>query len=392
MNAEPAELEGRRSAIPGLTLRCIACGSTHAATLLYRCPHCRGILEVGRPLPSSGLWRRGDFVSDAVTLGEGGTPLRSLPPSLLSPDFRGRLFVKDETRNPSGSFKDRLVAAALTRAIEIGAKGIVSASSGNAGAAAACYAANAGIPAVICCPEATPHGKFAQIVAYGATLERAPGHYGNAFRRAMEICDETGYVNLTTTYLNPYGVDALRLVGQELDEALAGETPDWIVIPTSSGPLVKGVHQGYTDRGGPMPRLVAAQSEGCAPIARAFESGAATVEPWESPKTIASGISDPLTGYPEEGSYTLTLVRNSGGSAVAVPDEAIRTAMTDLARRAGLFCEPTGAASLAACRRLFQNNAIAPTDTVVCIVTGHGFKDFGAWEQVACAPVADRLA
>lgn len=318
-------------------------------------------------------------MSDAVTLGEGRTPLRRVSPALLSPDFTGKLFVKDETRNPSGSFKDRLVAAALTRAIATGARGIVSASSGNAGAAAACYAANAGLPAIICCPEATPHGKLAQILAYGATLERVPGHYGHSFRRAMEICEEKGYVNLTTTYLNPYGVDALRLVSQEINDALSGQTPDWIVIPTSSGPLVKGVYQGYADRGGPMPRLVAAQSEGCAPIARAFAAGATTVEPWDNPKTIASGISDPLTTYPEEGSHTLAMVRHSGGQALAISDENIRIAMVDLARRAGLFCEPTGGASLAAARQLFAHGALATDDTVVCIVTGHGFKDFGAW-------------
>lgn len=108
---------------------------------------------------------------------------------------------------------------------------------------------------------------------------------------------------------------------------------------------MKGVHQGYADRGGTIPRLVAAQSEGCAPIARAFVDGTAQVEPWENPKTIASGISDPLTSYPEEGSHTLALVRDTNGRAVALPDEDIRAAMVDLARMAGIFCEPTGAAS-----------------------------------------------
>lgn len=369
-----------------IVLRCVACTAVQPAALLYRCPACGGILEVARPAPPASRWHRRDFVSDAVTLGEGETPMRAVPPSLLSPDFRGRLFVKDETRNPSGSFKDRLVAAALTRALEMGAAGIVSASSGNAGAAAACYAANAGVPAIVCCPEATPHGKLAQIAAYGARLERVPGHYGHSFRRAMEICAEKGYVNLTTTYLNPYGVDALRLVGQEIAEGLQGETPDWVVIPTSSGPLVKGVYQGFYDRGGPVPRLAAAQAEGCAPIARAFATGSATVEAWENPKTVASGISDPLTGYPEEGNHTLVLVRESRGRALAVPDQEILAAMADLAQRAGIFCEPTGAASLAAARRLAREGAIAASDTVVCLVTGHGFKDFAAWDRLRPGP------
>ncbi len=366
----------------GMLLACLACGATHEPALVYRCPSCGGILEVHRPLAPSGRWRRQDFVADAVTLGEGDTPLREVSPGLVSPPFAGRLFVKDETRNPSGSFKDRLVAAAMSRALALGAGGIVCASSGNAGAAAACYAARTGAPAIICCPEATPHGKLAQIRAYGATLERVVGHYGHSFRRAQDIAAERGYANLTTTFLNPFGVDALRLVGQEMAEALDG-TPDWVAIPTSSGPLVKGVHQGFLDRGRALPRLVAAQAEGCAPIARAFASGSATVEPWDDPRTIASGISDPLTGYADEGSHTLALVRESGGRATAAADAEIRAAMIDLTRRAGLFCEPTGAVSLAAVRRLFEEGTIGQTDTVVCIVTGHGFKDFAAWEHAA---------
>ena len=365
----------------GLTLHCVACDQNAPASLAYRCAACGGILEVIRATPVGGRWQRSDFVDDAVTLGEGGTPLRDVSPQLLHPEFRGRLLLKDETRNPSGSFKDRLVAAALSRALRFGAKGVVSASSGNAGAAAACYAANAGIPAIIVCPEATPQGKLAQILAYGARLERVPGHYGNSFRYAMGLCAETGYTNLTTTYLNPYGVDALRLVGQEIHEATGG-VPDWISVPTSSGPLVKGVFEGFLGSAGRTPRLVAAQSAGCAPIARAFENGDETVRGWDNPSTIASGISDPLLDYPDEGTHTLALVRSSGGIAIAVPDDAIREAMIALARRVGLFCEPTGATSLAAVRTLFADGRICPDDTVVCIITGHGAKDFRSWEPI----------
>lgn len=362
-----------------LTLRCTACRAQHPPTLLYRCPVCKGILEVEREKVEGRPWQRSDFVSDMITLGEGATPLRSVRPSLVDPAFRGNLLLKDETRNPSGSFKDRLVAAALSRAMSFGVTGIVSASSGNAGAAAACYAANAGIRAIIVCPESTPEGKLAQIKAYGAELVRIPGHYGNSFQHAKKLCAENGYANLTTTYLNPFGVDALRLIGQELHQQTMPQAPDWIAIPTSSGPLVKGVFQGFMDAIGSTPRLIAAQSEGCAPIARAFEAGDNEVRGWENPKTIASGISDPLLAYPDEGSLTLSLVRQSNGVARAVNDASIHQAMLDLAQQAGLFCEPTGAASLAAVRDLFRDGRIGPLETVVCIVTGHGFKDFAAW-------------
>lgn len=362
-------------------LRCHACEREHLPTLLYRCPDCGGILNVERPRPAGRDWCRSDFVSDAITLGEGATPLRKLRTDLLHPEFRGELLVKDETRNPSGSFKDRLVAAAMSKALDFGAAGVISASSGNAGAAAACYAASAGVPAIIVCPESTPEGKLAQIAAYGARLERVPGHYGNAFRHATALCAETGYANLTTTYLNPYGVDALRLVGQELYRQEDNILPDWIVIPTSSGPLVKGVFQGFMDIAGRVPRLVAAQSEGCSPIARAFAADETDVRGWDDPKTIASGISDPLHAYPEEGSLTLSLIRQSRGAACSVTDVSILKAMADLARKAGLFSEPTGATSLAAARDLFVAGRIGANDTVVCIITGHGFKDFAAWEN-----------
>jgi len=361
-------------------LRCLACGTGHPVALLYRCPACRGILQVERSVPASGMWRRSDFVADDVTLGEGDTPLREVPASLVSAEFGGRLYVKDETRNPSGSFKDRLVAAAMTQARRLGAERVVSASSGNAGAAAACYAANAGIPALICCPESTPHGKLAQIKAYGAQLELVPGHYGNSFARAMELTRQ-GYANLTTTYLNPFGVDALRLFGQEIVMALGKGTANWVAIPTSSGPLVQGVYQGFADHGAKV-RILAAQAEGCAPIASAFAANAAAVHPWNNPHTVASGISDPLIEHADEGTHTLTLVRRSKGQALASPDEEILAAMADLARRAGIFCEPTAAASLASVRRLFLAGALDPSATVVCAVTGHGFKDFSAWSSL----------
>jgi threonine synthase len=350
--------------------------------MLYRCPACQGILQVERSIPLSGMWRRSDFVADDVTLGEGDTPIREVSASLVSTGFRGRLFVKDETRNPSGSFKDRLVAAALTQARRLGAERIVSASSGNAGAAAACYAANAGLPAVICCPESTPHGKLAQIEAYGARLERIPGHYGNSFARAMELSTTKGYVNLTTTYLNPFGVDALRLVGREIVAALGGDAPDGVAIPTSSGPLVQGVYQGFADCGAQV-RILAAQAEGCAPIASALFANAIAVKPWDNPRTVASGISDPLIGYADEGTHTLSLVRKSDGQALATPDVEILSAMVDLARGAGIFCEPTAAASLASVRRLFLAGGLDASATVVCVITGHGFKDFSAWSSMA---------
>ncbi len=379
MNIERSSL-ANQNRLASIALQCTQCAARVAASLVYRCDKCEGILEVQHLEEKSGYWATSDFVDEEVTLGEGNTPLRRVPETLLHEAFCGRLYIKDETGNPSGSFKDRLVAAAISKAMSFGARGIVCASSGNAGAAAARYAAHLGLPAVIVCPELTPEGKLTQIMAYGARLEKIPGHYGNSFAHALDICRKTGFVNVTTTYLNPYGVDALRLVGQEIYNALGDDVPDWVSVPTSSGPLVKGVFTGFKDAAGCLPRLVAAQALGCAPIARAFAAGEMNVEPWEQPKTVASGISDPLQFYPQEGSHTLSLVRATGGMAIGVEDEFILEAMKDLARTTGIFCEPTGATSLAAVRRLFAQGHIARDAVVVCIVTGHGFKDFAAWK------------
>lgn len=365
------------------SLVCVSCGRSHPVALLYGCEACGGILEVVRVAPAAGGGVAGmDFVAAGIGLGEGGTPLREANASLAGDGFAGRLLLKDETRGPSGSFKDRMVAAALSRALALGARRVVCASSGNAGASVACYAAHAGVPAIIVCPERTPEGKLAQIAAYGATLLRVEGDYSNSYDTALKLAADGDCANLTTTFLNPFCVDGLRPVGHELFADLGGALPDWVIVPTGAGPLVKGVVQGFMDVAGRAPRMVAVQAEGCAPIVAAFEAGADAVTAWGAPTTFASGISDPLRGYERDGAYTLSLVRESGGVAVAVSDDSIRESMRLLAAREGLFAEPTGASSLAACRKLVADGRIAPDATVVCLVTGHGFKDFAAWQGI----------
>ena len=276
------------------------------------------------------MWRHASQLSvgDAgtiVSLREGNTPLHRADRLAAALGFEGALWIKDETVNPSGSFKDRLISAAISKAKELDAPGVLCASSGNAGASTAVYAARAGMTARILVPERTPAGKLGQIRAHGATLELVPGHYSNSYARGLALAAETGFANLTTTYLNPYGVDALKLVGQEILDAL-GEAPTHVLILTGSGPLVKGVVQGFREAGQTGPVTVAVQAEGCAPIVAAYDASAREVTPWGEPTTFASGISDLLIGYAGDGTYTLDrCVRNSGGMAIAVSDAAIRT-------------------------------------------------------------------
>ncbi|ONG51889.1 threonine synthase [Pseudoroseomonas deserti] len=376
-----------------MLLRCVLCSAEHPPTLRYACATCGGLLEVAgesglaSPAGALGMWRNASRLSvgDAsaiVSMGEGETPLlRAGKVEAQLPGFRGEIWLKDETRNPSGSFKDRLVSAAISKAIELGARGVVCASSGNAGASVAAYAARAGMPALIVVPAATPDGKVTQIAAHGAVLLKVPGHYSRSYDLAMALAEHQGLANLTTTFLNPYGVDALKLVGAEITGQLGGRTPSHVLVPTGSGPLVKGVAQGFAQAESP-PKLIAVQAEGCAPIVRAFEAGAAAVTAWGMPQTIASGISDPLIGYEGDGSYTLKLVRDSGGLAVAVSDDQLRDAMQTLAQREGLYAEPTGASPVAALKKLWAAGRLDARAVAVCMITGHGFKDVRVYQAM----------
>ncbi|MCU4179241.1 threonine synthase [Bosea sp. BH3] len=354
-----------------MNLRCVECEAMFPPRLIYQCPACGGILEtVGQ-----------DDVAP-FSFGEGGTPLlRASRIEAELPGFSGEIWLKDETRNPSGSFKDRLIAAALGRAIAMGVRGVVCASSGNAGASTAAYAARAGVPAIIVVPAHTPPGKVTQIAAHGAILLLVEGHYSRSYDLARALAGEHGFANLTTTFINPYAVAGVTAVGHEIFAQLGGQAPSHVLIPTGSGPLVKGVWQGLREAGASA-RLVAVQAEGCAPIVRAFEAGAEHVTAWGMPQTIASGISDPLIGYERDGSYTLRLVRESGGCAVAVSDDALREAMQTLARREGIYAEPTAASPIAALRQLLADGRLPADARIVCLITGHGFKDARAYQEM----------
>lgn len=354
-----------------MNLRCVECEATFAPRLIYQCPACGGILETV-----------GEDDAAPFSFGEGETPLlRASRIEAELPGFSGEIWLKDETRNPSGSFKDRLIAAALGSAIAMGLRGVVCASSGNAGASTAAYAARAGVPAIIVVPAHTPMGKVTQIAAYGAILLLVEGHYSRSYDLARALAEKHGFANLTTTFINPYAVAGVTAVGTEIVAQLGGRAPSHVLIPTGSGPLVKGVWKGLREAGASA-RLVAVQAEGCAPIVQAFESGAQHVTAWGTPNTIASGISDPLIGYERDGSYTLRLVRESGGCAVAVSDDALRGAMQSLARREGVYAEPTGASPIAALPQLLADGRLPPDSRIVCLITGHGFKDGRAYQEM----------
>jgi threonine synthase len=370
------------------SLACHRCTWRGEISNLYACPACGSSLLVAyagnNELPDGtddeGIWRYRSFIpinEDPVTLGEGDTPLleaRRLDPS-------GGLLLKNETVNPTGSFKDRPVAVAATVARELDLSGLLCASTGNTGVAVAAYAARAGLPAVCVVPETTPAAKMLQIEAVGARIVRVRGNYSDAYELARAAAENFGWANLTSTYVNPYMLEGDKTVAFELFEQLKEKVPDWVLVPVGAGPLLAAIHKGFEELGVSGPRMVAVQAAGCAPVVRAFESGAKEVREWDHPvETAASSIADPLRGYPEDGTRTLSVVRESGGRAVAVSEEETRKATIDLARSEGLLVEPGAAVAVAAHRKLSDEKLIREGETAAIVLTGHGLKDPAAMQ------------
>jgi threonine synthase len=375
---------------------CTACRREYALGRLYRCEACGAPLDIrydysriSRAMfdPPAGDRARGHWVfadllpvspEAAVTLGEGQTPLLACA-RLGKRLGLGRVWVKDETRQPTGSFKDRPLSVAVSRARELGFDTVVTASSGNAAAAMAAYAAQAGLRAVVLVPADAPPPKLFQTLTSGARVVRVRGSVSDCIQLAQAVARTFEWCNVTSTFENPYSVEGDKTVAYELARDLAWRTPDWIAVPTGSGPLPVGIYKGFVEmqRAGlveRLPRMVAAQAEGCAPIARAFLSGATDVAPWVGGYTIASGIQDPLVGYSQDGTRTLGVVRQSGGAAVAVPDAAIEDATRWMARDEGFYVEPTAAVAVAAVAALGAAGTIRDGEAVVIVSTGHGLK------------------
>lgn len=376
---------------PDAALACHRCDWTGPLSNLYACPACgASLLVTYARLPgppegtdgggSRGTWRYRSSLPisasvEPVSLGEGDTSLLQAP--RLGPS--GGPLLKNETTNPTASFKDRPVAVAATVALELGLSGLVCASTGNTGVAVAAYAARAGLPAACVVPDATPPAKLRQIEAVGARVIRVRGDYSDAYALALAAAEEHGWANLTSTYVNPYMLEGDKTVAYEVFEQLGRRAPDWVIVPVGAGPLLSAIYKGFKELGaigGTGPRMVAVQAAGCAPIARAFEADEEEVGTWDRPvETASSSIADALRGYPEDGTRTLSAVRESGGRAIAVSEEETRAAVADLARSEGLFVEPGAAVAIAAYRRLIAENAIDGGETTVLILTGHGLKD-----------------
>jgi threonine synthase len=382
-------------------LVCTGCRAEHPPGVRYHCDACGFPLAVAygpdQPPPSAdasqpGIWRWHRSLPEVapanrVSLGEGATPSLDAP-ALASALGVGALTLKAEGGNPTGSFKDRPTALGTGLALELGADTVIVSSTGNAGASLAAYAARAGLRAVVLANASASPAKLAPIALHGAEIILVEGTVSDAFALAHEAAQTWRWTNLTSTFVNPYPVEANKTVAYELYDR-HGTVPDVVLIPVSVGPLLVGMHRGYAelraagviDR---VPRMVAVQAAGCAPIVRAFDADDERVEAWPGPvDTVAGGIADPLIGYADDATWTLQAVRESGGFAIACADEEILDAQRGLARSEGVFAEPTGAVGVAGLAKAIARGWVGADDHVVCIVTAHGFKQPPSGEGVA---------
>jgi threonine synthase len=337
-----------------------------------------GFLE---SLSGTDLWRYEALLpaprTRASRLRVGGTPLLDLGTG----DNGVRLLAKDETRNPSGSLKDRATEVALAVAEEQGYARVVGASTGNAGASLACVAAARGMAAKVVVPAAAPPSKLAQIRAYGADLVKIDGTYDDAFDAALEIaarerafCRNTG--------VNPYVREGKKTCALEIAEQLGWRAPDWVVVPCGDGNLLAGIGTGFLElvRLGVIaapPRLVAAQARTSDSIARTFaiavDEGQVPAVP--VPVTPATRADSIAVGRPRDHVGAIRALLDCGGLPVVVDDAEIMAARRDLARGFGLWVEPAAAAGLAALGALRDEGTVAAGETVVLVLTGAGLKD-----------------
>ncbi|MDA0364589.1 MAG: threonine synthase [Chloroflexi bacterium] len=376
-------------------LQCSICGEVHSAALPQTvCTSCGRPLfaryDLGaarRTLTRASLadrpwtmWRYAEVMpvidrTFVISLGEGMTPLlhaARLGGSLGIP----QLYVKDEGQNPTGTFKARGLSAAISKANEYGIGEVGVPTAGNAGSAAAAYAAAAGMTAHVAMPADAPPVVMDEVRTFGAHLSLVDGLISDAGRLIALGVAEQGWLDLSTLK-EPFRVEGKKTMGYELWEQFGGELPQVVVYPTGGGTGLIGMWKAFDELeemgliGAERPQMIAVQAEGCAPIVRAFDAGAVRAEPWLDAETLAPGIRVPS---PFADDLILSAIRASNGVAVSVSDDDILDAMGELAEEEGIDAAPEGAATLAGVRKLVASGVLNPAVSVVLFNTGSGLK------------------
>jgi threonine synthase len=383
--------------MPADALKCKECGTAYPLEARFVCERCFGPLEVAYAPPGDdpaalrrriqagphSLWRYADFLplehTTRSALPAGWTPLVKAD-RLAARLGIGELYIKNETANPTHSFKDRVVSIALARAVELGFDTIACASTGNLAGAVAAHAAAAGLPAYVLIPHDLEEPKVLSMGAYGAQIVAIRGNYDDVNRLCTEVSGERpgwAFVNIN---LRPYYAEGSKTLAFETVEQLGWELPDRVVGPIASGSQFTKIARGFQefiDAGlvdGDVPAMNGAQAEGCSPVATAYAAGHDVCRPVK-PDTIAKSLA---IGNPADGPYAIELARRTGGGIDSVNDDEIRAGIRLLAETTGIFTESAGGVTIATLAKLAARGDIGRDERVVAMVTGDGLKTIDA--------------
>lgn len=377
-------------------LKCSGCGKNYSANEIHTfCPDCNSTLIVNYDLDSvrkhidrneishrtKNMWRWHEVLpildkKNQITLGEGDTPL--LPVNNLGATLGlTQLYVKEESSNPTGSFKARGLCSAISKAKELGVKKVIIPTAGNAGGAMASYAARAGMQALIYMPKDTPKANIIESRIAGAEVILIDGLISDAAGMAGVKAREEGWFDVST-FKEPYRAEGKKIMGYELAESFNWELPDVIIYPTGGGTGLVGMWKAFQEMENlgwlnktKRPRMVSVQASGCAPVPRAFDKKAMFCDFWTGAHTVASGLRVPKSFADQ---LILKAIYDSNGYAIAVEDDALMQAQQELARAEGIFAAPEGAATLAALKDLINQKWIHPDEKIVLFNTGSGLK------------------
>jgi threonine synthase len=375
---------------------CINCKTQYSINdIVYFCKECGDILEVkfdydelATTLKGSdwkknplSVWRYRNFMpihesTKLITLNEGGTGLHFS--SRLGCEIGlKQLYIKNEGENPTGSFKDRGMTVGVTKALELGARHVICASTGNTSASLAAYAARAGIKCTVLIPSGKiAYGKLSQAMIHGAKVLQVRGNFDEALEFVLKLAEKHKNIYLLNS-INPFRIEGQKSLGYEICEQLNNEAPDRIIVPVGNAGNISAIWKGLTDfhKLGlikKLPMMTGIQAAGSAPIVQAIKTKSEKIIPIEKPETVATAI---RIGAPVSWKKAVNAIRNSHGTAETVTDEEILDAQKILARVEGIFVEPASASSIAGLRKLVKSGVIAKDERIVCVTTGHGLKD-----------------
>ncbi len=374
------------------SLKCRECGQEYPLNKNYVCEECFGPLEIVYNYDSMGLnkdsfhdrsrtvWRYFELLpisnkKNIVDLGAGYTILHECTKLAKILGLK-TLYVKDDTVNPTYSFKDRPATVAVSKALEFGAGAVGCASTGNLAAAVAAHAAKAGLPCYVFVPDDIELNKIVQASTYGARIVTVKGTYDDANRLAAQAAEAYNWA-FANINVRPYYVEGSKTLAFEVCEQLGWEKPDHIVVPVASGALLCAIWRGFREFkhldliDDTRIRLTGAQPSGCSPVVNAFKSNAPKIDPVEYPDTIAKSLA---VGDPGDGLYALKSIRESEGLAESATNLEILNAIELLAKTEGIFAEPAGGVTVAVLKKLVENGKISSDEKVVCYVTGNGLK------------------